>query len=125
VDNFLTLTGVQHLNNPTGAAVPTLVSSTVVTTPIDPASKGTAQAYPIEKLFLLKECYTKYALFRTGDFLVSAGVTYAVVDASEWAAQGGLDTYYALVLEKGLYAEENFGQLDFSDEDLPVWIAVI
>ena len=105
MDNFLTLTGVVHKNNPTGAATPSTVSSSVVTTPIDPAGQaiGTArQEFPIEKLFLLKECYTKYSAFRTGDFLVSGGVTYAVRSAQKWSSQGGMDTYYALILEEQL-----------------------
>lgn len=102
MDNFLTNTGVIHKNNPTGAATLTTVSSSVVTTPLDPASKTPDQAYPVEKLFLLKECFTKYADFRTGDFLVSGGVTYAVKAAWPWAAQGAMDAYYHLVLEESL-----------------------
>lgn len=102
MDNFLTNTGVIHKNNPTGAATPSTVSSSVVTTPIDPASKVPSQDYPIEKLFLLKECFTKYTAFATGDFLVSGGVTYAVRAAWPWAAQGGMDAYYHLILEQQL-----------------------
>lgn len=102
MDNFLTNTGVIHKNNPTGAATLTTVSNVVVTTPIDPASKAPSQDYPIEKLFLLKECFTKYTAFATGDYLVSAGVTYAVRAAWPWAAQGGMDAYYHLILEQSL-----------------------
>ena len=102
MDNFLTLTGVTHKNNPTGAATLTTVSTTVVTTPIDPATRTPTQDYPIEKLYLLRECYTKYAAFVTGDFLVSGGVTYAVRAVWPWAAQGGMDSYYHIVLEQQL-----------------------
>lgn len=102
MDNFLTLTGVTHKNNPTGAATLTTVSTTVVTTPLDPASQAPSQSYPTEKFFLLRECFTKYAAFATGDFLVSGGVTYAVLAVHPWAAQGGLDTYYHLILEEKL-----------------------
>ncbi len=102
MDTFLTNSGVIHKNNTTGAATLTTVSSSVVTTPIDPAGKTASQSFPIEKLFLLKECFTKYTAFVTGDYLVSAGVTYAVRAVWPWAAQGGLDTYYHLVLEQTL-----------------------
>lgn len=102
MDCFLTLTGVTHKNNPTGAATPSTVSTTVVTTPIDPASKVPSQDYPIEKLFLLKECFTKYTAFATGDFLVSGGVTYAVRAVWPWESQGGVDDFYHLILEQYL-----------------------
>lgn len=102
MDTFLTLTGVTHKNNPTGAATLTTVSSTIVTTPIDPASKVPSQNYPIEKMFLLKECFTRYTAFATGDFLVSGGVTYAVRAVWPWTEQGGLDTFYHLILEQQL-----------------------
>jgi len=101
LDNFLTAT-CSHLNNPTGAATTSTVATGIACTPIDPASKGTAQAYPVEKLFLLRESHTKYSGFATGDFLVSGGVTYAVVGVGEWAAQGGMDKYYSLTLEISL-----------------------
>lgn len=101
-DSFFSLTGVIHQNNPTGAATLTTVFSTVVTTPIDPASKVPSQDFPIEKLFLLKECFTKYPDFATGDYLVFAGVTYAVRAVWPWAAQGGMDAYVHLILEMQL-----------------------
>jgi hypothetical protein len=102
MDCFLTLTGVTHKNNPTRAASTTTVSSTITTTPIDPASKLPTQDFPVEKLFLLKECFTKYAAFATGDFLVSGGVTYAVRAVWPWTEQGGVDTFYHLILEMKL-----------------------
>lgn len=102
MDTFLTNTGVIHKNNPLGSATLTTVSSSVVTTPIDPASKVASQGYPIEKLFLLKECFTKYTAFATGDFLVSGGITYAVRSAQKWTEQGGMDDYWQLVLEQML-----------------------
>lgn len=95
----------EHRNNPTGASTTSSVATAIACTPIDPAGQaiGTArQDFPTEKLFLFKECYTKYAGFATGDFLVSDGVTYAVRSAQKWAAQGGLDVYYALILEEQL-----------------------
>jgi hypothetical protein len=105
LDSFLTNTGVTHKNNPTGAASASIVSTTVTTTPIDPASEAAQQAYPTEKLFLLKECFTKYTAFRTGDQLVSDGITYAVRFAGPWAAQGSLDAYTHLVLEQVLNSQ--------------------
>ena len=98
MDNFLTAT-CSHLNNPTGAATTSTVATGIACTPIDPASKVPSQDYPIEKLFLLKECFTKYAAFATGDFLVSGGITYAIRAVWPWAAQGGMDAYYHLILE--------------------------
>lgn len=92
----------EHRNNPTGASTTSSVATAIACTPIDPASKAPSQDYPIEKLFLLKECFTKYTAFATGDYLVSGGVTYAVRAVWPWAAQGGMDTYYHLILEMQL-----------------------
>lgn len=51
-DRFLTVTGT-HKNNPTGAAAPSVVSSSVLLTPLDPPgfSDTPTQQYPTEKLF--------------------------------------------------------------------------
>jgi hypothetical protein len=99
VDNFLTAT-CDHKNNPTGAATLSTVATGIACTPLDPASRTPSQDYPVEKLYLLRECFTKYSAFVTGDFLVSGGVTYAVRAAWPWAAQGAMDAYYHLILEQ-------------------------
>lgn len=101
LESFMTIT-VEHRNNPSGAASTSSVATGIACTPIDPASDAAQQSYPTEKLFLLKEAFTKYTAFRTGDFLVHGGVTYAVRFAGPWAAQGGLDAYTHLVLEQEL-----------------------
>lgn len=101
MDNFLTAT-FEHRNNPTGAASTSSVATGIICTPLDPASRTPDQSYPIEKLFLLKECFTKYSAVKTGDFVVSGGKTYAVRAAWLWAAQGQMDAYYHLILEETL-----------------------
>jgi hypothetical protein len=97
--SFMTAT-CEHRNNPTGASSTSSVATGIPITPIDPAGESAQQAYPTEKYFLLKECFTKYEDFEPGDFLVSGGVTYAVRAVMPWAEQGGMDAYTHLVLEK-------------------------
>jgi len=87
-----------HKNNPTGAAL-TTVASDISCTPIDPLDKTWSQAYPIDKLFLMRQCFTKYTAFEAGDYLVSDGTTFAVRAVHPWPAQSSLDKYYYLVLE--------------------------
>jgi hypothetical protein len=96
---FMTAT-CEHRNNTTGAASTSSVATGIACAPIDPATKAPSQDYPTEKFYLLKETFMKYAAFRTGDFLVSGGITYSVLAAWPWAAQGGLDSYVHLVLEE-------------------------
>lgn len=88
----------EHRNNPTGAASTSSVATGIAITPINPISRAHTQDYPTEKLFLLRECFTAYTAFRSGDFLISGGLTYAIQ-----AAQPGrtsLGTFYYLVLEE-------------------------
>jgi hypothetical protein len=90
----------EHRNNPTGAAATSSVATGIAITPINPLSNSnaTAQDYPIEKLFLLRETFTAYTAFKSGDFLVSGGITYAIraVHKSEIS----LGAFYYLILEK-------------------------
>jgi hypothetical protein len=100
-DRFLTAT-CTHKNNPTGAASLSTVQADIACTPLDPTSTKPTQDYPIEKLFLLsllRETFTEYANFAGGDFLEIGGVEYPVVAALPWAAQGGLDAYYHIIVE--------------------------
>lgn len=99
--SFMTAT-FEHRNNPTGAASTSSVATGIACTPIDPASKLPSQEYPINKLFLLKETFTKYTAALTGDFAVSGGKTYVIRAAWPWAAQGGLDAFTHLILEEVL-----------------------
>lgn len=98
MDNVLTAT-CTHKNNPTGASLDT-VASGIACSPIDPAGREWTQAYPIEKQYLIRQSFTKYAAFSDGDYLVSGGVTYAVKAVHPWSAQGSLDIYYHLILEQ-------------------------
>lgn len=102
-DRFLTVTGT-HKNNPTGAAAPSVVSSSVLLTPLDPPgfSDIPTQQYPTEKLFLMRETFTNYSAFATGDFLVVGGVTYAVRAVLPFAAQGEMEAFYRLIVEQQL-----------------------
>lgn len=76
------------------------VSGTIACSPIDPVDKAYSQAYPIEKLFLMRQTFTKYAAFVSGDHLVADSVTYAVKAVHPYAAQGSMDAYYHLILEQ-------------------------
>jgi len=98
MDNVLTET-CTHKNNPTGAALATVASS-IACSPIDPLDKTYSQAYPIEKLFLMRQTFTKYTAFAAGDHLVADSTTYAVKAVHPWPAQGSMDAYYHLILEQ-------------------------
>jgi hypothetical protein len=88
----------EHRNNPTGAAATSSVATGIEITPINSTSSLPTQDYPIEKLFLLRETFTAYTAFKSGDFLVSGGITYAIraVHKSEIS----LGVFYYLILEK-------------------------
>jgi hypothetical protein len=88
----------EHRNNPNGAAATSSVATGIEITPINSTSSLPTQDYPIEKLFLLRECFTAYTAFKSGDFLVSGGITYAIraVHKSEIS----LGAFYYLILEK-------------------------
>ena len=98
MDNVLTET-CTHKNYPSGASLVTVASS-IACSPIDPLDKTYSQAYPNEKLFLMRQTFTKYTAFVSGDHLVADSVTYAVKAVHPYAAQGSLDAYYHLVLEQ-------------------------
>jgi len=98
MDQFLTNTGT-HKNNPTGAATPTTVASGIAISPLWPLSTMPVQDYPIEKLALLRELFTKYTAFQPGDYLTVGATTYAVKSVLPWESAGSLDTYYQLVVE--------------------------
>ncbi len=76
------------------------VSGTIACSPIDPLDKTYSQAYPIEKLFLMRQSFTKYTAFVSGDHLVADSTTYAIKAVHPWLAQGSLDLYYHLILEQ-------------------------
>lgn len=101
MDRYLTST-FTHLNNPTGAASRSSVATNQTCTPLDPLTKQAAQAYPIEKLHLLRVFYTKYAALATGDAVTVSGETFTVKAVCPWAALGSLDTFYEVVAEKTL-----------------------
>jgi len=97
MDNVLTQT-CTHKNNPTGAALAT-VDTGIACTPLDALGNTWSQQYPIEKLFLMRQAYTKYTAFVAGDYLVYDSTTYTIRAVHFYAAQGGIDDYYFLVLE--------------------------
>jgi hypothetical protein len=97
MDNVLTQT-CTHKNNPTGAALET-VDTGIAISPLDAMDKTWGQHYPIEKLFLMRQVYTKYTAFQPGDYLVYDSTNYAVKAVHPYVAQGGLDAFYFLVLE--------------------------
>ena len=98
MDSMLTET-CTHKNNPTGASLVT-VASGIACTPIDDMGRDWKQAYPIEKQYLLRQSFTKYTAFVSGDYLVANGITYAVRSVHPYDAQGGMDAYSHLELEE-------------------------
>ena len=97
-DKFFQAITVTHKNNPTGTTLAT-VQEDIYCTPIDQLDKTWGQSYPIDKLFLMRQTYTKYTAFQAGDYLVYDSVTYAVKVVHPYDAQGGFDAFYFLVLE--------------------------
>jgi hypothetical protein len=90
-----------HKNNPTGATLAT-VATGIACTPIDALSQTAAVAYPFEKVFMMRQAFTKYTAFQPGDYLVSGSTTYAIKAVHFYAAQGSMDAYYHLILEQQL-----------------------
>ena len=97
--DFMTET-CTHKNNPTGAATLSTVASAIACTPLDPASVKPSEDYPVDKMFLLKETFTKYTAFQKGDFIEIDSVEYPILAAHSWGAQGGLDAYYHIIAEE-------------------------
>ena len=87
-----------HKSNPTGAELETIASD-IACSPVDPLDKTWSQAYPQDKLFLMRQIFTEYAAFAAGDFVVVDSVTFAVKAVHPYDALGGLSTYYHLILE--------------------------
>lgn len=102
MDVFLTVTTATHKRNTDGSGAPETIASNVTTSPLDPTTSTPTQDYPIEKLFLLREFFTKYAAFQEGDFIVINSTSYTIRAVLPWAAQDGLDTFYRCIAEKQL-----------------------
>lgn len=100
MDTFLTQTG-DHYTNPTGAAWE-LAAAGIACSPVDPLGNQEAQMYPLDKLLLIRQLFTRYTAFAAGDRLVIGSVTYVVKAVHPWAAQGALDKFYHLVVEEKL-----------------------
>lgn len=101
IDNFLTVTGSTHKRS-SGSGAPATISSAVTHSPLDPTSTLPTDDYPISKLFLLREAFTKYTAFQNGDFLVVGSESFTIRAVLPWLQQGGLDTFYRLIVEKQL-----------------------
>ena len=97
--SFMTET-CTHKNNPTGAATLTTVQASIACTPLDSASVKPSEDYPIDKMFLLKEVFTKYTAFAKGDFIEVDSVEYPILAVHPWGVQGGLDAYYHIIAEE-------------------------
>lgn len=98
MDSFLTTT-FDHYQNPTGAAW-SVVQADVACTPVDPLGREYVQEYPLEKLYLMMQVFTKYTAVEPGDRIVSGGVTYVAKASLPWGAQGGLDVFHHVILER-------------------------
>lgn len=80
----------------------TTIASGIAISPIDPMVAAEAQAYPLDKLYMARQCFTEYTAFQAGDQLIADSTTYIVKAVHPWAAQGSLSIYYHLVLEENL-----------------------
>lgn len=99
-DKFFMSILVTHKNNPTGTELVT-VQEDIYCSPIDRLSQDFQQSYPIEKLFLMRQTYTKYGAFQPGDYLLDDNsLLYAVKVVHDYDAQGGLDAFTFLILEE-------------------------
>ena len=88
-----------HKNNPTGAELAT-VASGIACAPIDPLAQNWVQAYPMDKLYLMRQTFTEYTAFEDGDYLVSGGITYAIKAVHPYEAMRKMPEYYHLTLEQ-------------------------
>lgn len=100
MDSLLTATAA-HWNNPTGAAWE-LAAAGIECSPPDPLGLQEAQAYPVDKLFMARQVFTRYTACAAGDRLVIGATTYVVKAMHPWAAQGGMDKFYHIVVEEKL-----------------------
>lgn len=98
MDVFLTVTNSTHKRS-SGSGSPATISTAVTHSPLDPVTQLPTQDYPIEKLFLLREFFTKYTAFQAGDFIVVSGTSYTIRAVLPWAAQNGLDAFYRVIAE--------------------------
>ena len=99
-DSFFMAILVVHKNNPTGLELVT-VQEDIYCAPIDRLSQDWQQSYPIEKLFLMRQTFTKYTAFQPGDYLLDNNdLLYAVKVVHDYDAQGGLDAFSMLILEE-------------------------
>jgi hypothetical protein len=99
-DKFFMSILVVHKNNPTGLELVT-VQEDIFCAPIDRLSQDWQQSYPIEKLFLMRQTFTKYTAFQPGDYLLDNNdLLYAVKVVHDYDAQGGLDAFTFLILEE-------------------------
>lgn len=99
-DRFFMAILVTHKNNPTGASLVT-VQEDIYCAPIDRLSQDFQQSYPIEKMFLMRQTYTKYTAFQPGDYLLDDNsLLYAVKVVHDYDAQGGFDAFSMLILEE-------------------------
>ncbi len=99
MDSFLTKTFDHYTAGDAGLS---LTQAGVTCTPFDPATKAPTDDYPISKLSLLKELYTKYPGVAQGDYLLFGGGYYAVQFVSLWDAQGGMDAFYQIFAERNV-----------------------
>jgi hypothetical protein len=99
MDKMLTAT-CTHQNKPTGAGSFVTVSAGISCTAADPLDRTWAQAYPTDKMLLMRQLFTKYAAFASGERCVVGSTTYVVSAVHPYAAQGGMDAFYFLILEE-------------------------
>lgn len=84
---------------PDGSGGFTSIQTGVVCTPPDPMTTTPGIDYPFEKLFMMREFYTKYANFVAGDYATFGANNYAVRAVQPWEGMGALDTFYRIIIE--------------------------
>lgn len=97
--DFMTETFDHYEPDGTGV-LPAATASDQACTPLDPLSNAPSEDYPTEKVFLLRETFTKYAAIDQGDILAIDSVNYIVIASKPYAAQGGLDAFWHIICEQ-------------------------
>jgi hypothetical protein len=100
--DLMTTTLAHYRPNGTGSL--TSIATGQACTPADVVSGAVVQMYPIEKVFKMRQVYTKYGAVLQGDYVAIGGITYAVQSVLSYAALGGMDAYTELLIEEGVSA---------------------
>jgi len=98
--NFLTT--YLDLYTASVSGVLTASATNIACTPADVITGAVVQNYPIEKVYKMRQVYTKSSAVVHGSYIKIGGanVTYAVQSVLPFAAQGGMDAYTEVLIEE-------------------------